>query len=298
MATKQVLKTKPKPTPAKETKAKVEVKGHKAAEPPNGKTKTKTKSSPRPAADRDTPKLETKPTSSTRGKAAGVSVPKAKGTRRRSEPDSRTKTPRRQAATANHRQTRQPESNGDVATHGETADLSRPGAKMSSGATPTGGTEPKTARSAKAEAIFLNLFERLEAHAESQGLGHVAKDAQFDWGEEVNEELRPDLAFVSFDRWAAYRHVPKDLTWHIVPDLVVEIVRGSEQTELISAWLDHYFRAGVNRVWVICPDQLKVHDHDSLASSRVLGRDQSLDGGHILPGFQMPVAELIKERST
>jgi hypothetical protein len=101
----------------------------------------------------------------------------------------------------------------------------------------------------------------------------VAQDAQFDWGETGNQELHPDLAFVSFDRWAAYRHVPKGLTWHVVSDLVVKIIRGSEQTEPISAWLETYFHAGVNRVWVVYPDQLKVHDHDSLSSSRVLDRD-------------------------
>jgi len=109
------------------------------------------------------------------------------------------------------------------------------------------------------------------------------------------KSFNPDLAFISFDRWAAYRHVPKGLTWHVVPDLVVEIIRRSEQTEPISALLDHYFRAGVNRVWMVYPDQLKIHDHDSLSSARVLDRDQSLDGGSVLPGFQLPLKELLTE---
>ena len=123
----------------------------------------------------------------------------------------------------------------------------------------------------------------------------MAKDAQFAWGETGNQELHPDLAFVSFARWAPYRHVPRDLTWHVVPDLVVEIVRGSEQTEPISTWLDHYFQAGVNRVWVVYPDQLQIHDHDSLASSRVLDHDKVLDGGSVLPGFRLPLKELLTE---
>ena len=150
-------------------------------------------------------------------------------------------------------------------------------------------TQRKAVRSTRAEEIFLSLFEALEAHAKSQGIGQVAQDAQFDWGETGNQELSPDLAFVSFERWAAYRHVPKDLTWHVVPDLVVEIVRESEETEPISMWLEQYFHAGVNRVWVVYPDQLKIHDHESLSSSRIIDRDQTLDGGTILPGFQMPV---------
>ena len=38
-------------------------------------------------------------------------------------------------------------------------------------------------------------------------------------------------------------------------------------------------------MWVVYPDQLKIHDHDSLSSSRVFDHNQSLDGGSILPGF-------------
>jgi hypothetical protein len=53
--------------------------------------------------------------------------------------------------------------------------------------------------------------------------------------------------------------------------------------------------AGVNRVWVVYPDQLEIHDHDSLSSSRVLDRNQSLDRGGVLPGFQLPLKELLTE---
>jgi hypothetical protein len=48
-------------------------------------------------------------------------------------------------------------------------------------------------------------------------------------------------------------------------------------------------------VWVVYPDRLEIHDHDSLSSSRVLDRNQSLDGGGVLPGFQLPLKELLTE---
>ena len=80
-------------------------------------------------------------------------------------------------------------------------------------------------------------------------------------------DLRPDLAFISCERWAQCRHVPTNHVWHVVPDLVVEIIRSSEQTEKLSDSLEAYFRSGVNRVWIIYPEQLKIHDHDSLSSS-------------------------------
>ena len=136
------------------------------------------------------------------------------------------------------------------------------------------------------------LRDALEAYARDHGQGQVAGDTQLDWGDVETKTLNPDLAFVSYERSAPYRHVPKSLTWHVVPDLVVEIIRKSEQTEQISLWLDAYFRSGVRRVWVVYPDHSKVHDHELLSSARMLDREDAIDGGDILPGFRLAVREL------
>ncbi len=292
MATKQIRKTKPKTTQNKETKIKTKAQ-HKNSKSAAAVTKTKTK----PKADAPaTAKPRAKATSSARRAPAELST-NAKGSRRSPEPDARTKTPISQSAGRAQTKSRKPDANGHVDRRPKTAKHAEPVNGMAPEATTntSPATVGKTARSPQAEQVFLNLFEALEGHAKSQNLGHVVKDAQFDWGEIENPDLHPDLAFVSFERWAAYRHVPKDLTWHVVPDLVVEVVRGSEQTEPISSWLEHYFHAGVNRVWVVYPDQLKIHDHESLSSSRVLDRNQALEGGAILPGFQMPLKALLAE---
>lgn len=299
MATKQIRKSKPKPTQASETKtkpkgstqasktkAKTESKPRKSEEAPDKKTKTKTTA-------RDAAKLSTKTTASARRKTVEASATKTKSSARKVEPAAGTKTSRRSSPAMHKGKARKPESNGHVAMHSAATAIPKPENEIAPAAESAPGTQRKAGRSPQAEQVFLSLFEALDAHAKSQGIGHVVQDAQFDWGETGNQELSPDLAFVSFDRWAPYRHVPKELTWHVVPDLVVVIVRGSEQTEPISTWLDHYFHAGVNRVWVVYPDQPKIHDHDSLTSSRVLDREQTLDGGSILPGFQMPVKALI-----
>ncbi len=291
MATKQVRKTKPKPTRAAETSTKThaKVQGKQSAEAPD----TKTKATPK---GRQAAANPSKSSGSTRGKQAQAPAAKAKTTRRTAaEPDTRTRPASRKSSETPKGHSRQPASNGHVARRTKSAGRSKRRDEVVAG-TSTAAPQPKAARSPDAERLFLNLFEALEAHAKARAIGHVTKDTRFDWGDIGEQELHPDLAFVSFDRWAAYRHVPKELTWHVVPDLVVEIIRGSEQTEPISAWLEQYFQAGVNRVWVIYPDQLKVHDHESLESSRVLGRDQVLDGGAILPDFQLPLKELLRER--
>ena len=120
------------------------------------------------------------------------------------------------------------------------------------------GTEPRPQADRPAVRIASALHQALESFARSHELGHVTGETRFDWGEIENPDLHPDLAFVSFDRWAAYRHVPTALTWHVVPDLVVEVLDESEKTEEIGPRLSDYFRAGVNRIWVVDPRDLRV----------------------------------------
>jgi Uma2 family endonuclease len=141
------------------------------------------------------------------------------------------------------------------------------------------------------------LFRSLESFAQLHGLGRVAGTMKFDWGEIENHDLHPDIAFVSFTRWAPYRHVPKNLTWHVVPNLVVEIVRESRPTEDLGTRLSDYFKAGVDRVWVVHPRKLQILDYQSPSEYRTLKRDQTLDGGSLLPGFELTLTGLAGEET-
>jgi hypothetical protein len=202
---------------------------------------------------------------------------------------------RRRRASSPEGKAQRHETNGPVAGHDRADAVSMQANETHEAQPAKAAAQSKACRAPRAERVLQSLFEALDAHAKSRSAGHVVQDTLFDWGDTENQSLFPDLAFVSFDRWARYRYVPKDRTWHVAPDLVVKIVRSSEQTESISTCLELYFRAGVNRVWVVYPNRFEIHDHDSLASSRVLGSAETLDGGTILPGFQMPVKAMIGE---
>jgi len=156
------------------------------------------------------------------------------------------------------------------------------------------GTEPRPQADRPAVRIASALHQALESFARSHELGHVTGETRFDWGEIENPDLHPDLAFVSFDRWAAYRHVPTALTWHVVPDLVVEVLDESEKTEEIGPRLSDYFRAGVNRIWVVDPRDLRVFDYQSASEYEILSGKDRLSGGRILPGFEVALEELGK----
>jgi len=180
MATKQIRKTKPKPAQTSKTKTKTKAKpepdGRKPAEAPDTKIKT------------------------TAREPAEATATKAKGTRRKVVPAVETKASRRRPARTLGGEGRKPESNGHVAKHAESPVPSRPGDDQGTAAATTSGPQQKAARSQHAERIFLSLFETLDAHAKSQGIGHVAQDAQFDWGETGNQELH-------FPTWPSSRSI-------------------------------------------------------------------------------------------
>jgi Uma2 family endonuclease len=145
------------------------------------------------------------------------------------------------------------------------------------------------------DAIVSSLFHALGTYASSHGLGRVAHRMRFDWGNSEHPDLRPELAFVSFDRWAVYRHVPKALTWHVVPDLVVEVVDGSDARGEFASRLHEYFEAGVGRVWAVDLHKSQIMDYESPTDSHTLKHDQAIDGGAILPGFRLSIDDLKEE---
>ena len=105
-------------------------------------------------------------------------------------------------------------------------------------------------------------------------------------------ERRPDLAYVSYDRWPRDRPFPSAAVWDVIPDLAVEVISSTNTAKQIMDKLAAYFRVGVRLAWVIYPDHEQVYVYDSPTSVRILKVGNELDGGAVLPGFRLPLTEL------
>ena len=57
------------------------------------------------------------------------------------------------------------------------------------------------------------------------------------------------------------------------------------------------FDAGVRQVWVIYPSSRLVYVHDALDKVRALNEADILDGGTILPGFQLKIGSIFPPRT-
>ncbi len=103
---------------------------------------------------------------------------------------------------------------------------------------------------------------------------------------------RPDGIYVSATKWPIDRPLPRVNAWEILPDICLEVVSPTDMADDVQAKIGEYFREGVVQVWVAYPVQQQIHVYDSPVSLRILSRSDTLMGGNIIPGLELPLCEL------
>jgi len=138
------------------------------------------------------------------------------------------------------------------------------------------------------------LFRILGHFAWTNRLGNVESEMLFLLEQESGLKRRPDLAFVSYERWPKNRPIPRKDAWNVVPDLAIEVISPSNLASEMIVKIGNYFRAGVSRVWVIYPLEEQVYVYESPTTARILTRADRLEEPTILPGFSLPLGELFE----
>lgn len=139
------------------------------------------------------------------------------------------------------------------------------------------------------------LDQLLGGHARTHRLGRVVPEMLFKINPLGGPQRRPDVAFVSYARWPKDRKVDSTDGWDVVPDLAIEVVSPSHLAEAMIGKVREYFQAGVARVWVVYPIERVVYLYESPKMIQVLAEGDDLDGGDLLPGFRLPLAELFED---
>lgn len=84
----------------------------------------------------------------------------------------------------------------------------------------------------------------------------------------------------------------------VPPDLVVEVLSEGNTPREMQIKLGEYAAAGVKLVWYVDPDAktVTVYPKGRERGKKVLGVGDTLDGGKVLPGFALNVADLFAPR--
>jgi len=149
---------------------------------------------------------------------------------------------------------------------------------------------------------FVALFQFTREHQ----LGEVMTESPFvlsytsNW---VTGSRQPDVMFYKAERINAYREATPDYKlkpYILVPDLVVEVVSPNDDLTDLDEKVDRYLLDGVLAVWVFDPQRRKVFIHvltlrePFTKQTTTLKPGETLNGGEIIPGFEIPVATILE----
>ena len=103
----------------------------------------------------------------------------------------------------------------------------------------------------------------------------------------------PDVSFVSWEHLPeSYGPIPP-----IAPDLAVEVLSESNTPKEMERKLREYFEAGTQLVWYVDPRSRTVTVHSAPDHHVILDESQTLGGGNVLPGLEIPLRELFDRAS-
>lgn len=135
----------------------------------------------------------------------------------------------------------------------------------------------------------------LQALAGQQSSGRAVMEMLFDFTKSTGKKRRPDLAFVSFERWPRETKVPVPEGWEVVPNLAAEVVSPTNPADEVIDKVGEYFSSGVQRVWVIYPLQEQIYVYRSPTDITVLAGDDELSDAALFPGFRVSLDALFND---
>jgi Uma2 family endonuclease len=97
----------------------------------------------------------------------------------------------------------------------------------------------------------------------------------------------PDVAFVTKERARTDEAIVP-----VSPDLAIEILSRSNRPKEMRRKLKDYFAGGTRLVWYIDPKTWTAKVYTSPTTESLVASDGILDGGDVLPGFKLSLADL------
>lgn len=147
--------------------------------------------------------------------------------------------------------------------------------------------------------LTLLLGWRLAAFVEAHDLGEVyAAETGFILARNPDTVRAPDVSFVRRER-LPFSSDPndEDRFLELAPDLAVEVISPSNSARDISDKVIAYLDAGTPLVWVIEPRRRILTAYAADRTARIYREGDTVDGGDILPGFRLPLAEVFSTHS-
>jgi Uma2 family endonuclease len=142
--------------------------------------------------------------------------------------------------------------------------------------------------------VAMNIAGPLFEYVKTNNLGNVyAAETGYLLEEDPDTVRAADVSFVSKKRIEAAG--PVKGYWKGAPDLAVEVISPSDTVGRIEGKVAEWLERGTRLLWVVSPKMRTVTVYRSLTEIAVLTDKERLEGGDVIPGFQISVAEIFAE---
>ena len=139
--------------------------------------------------------------------------------------------------------------------------------------------------------ICIELGAKLSSFVKSNSLGLVCGgETGFIVERNPDSVISADLAFISRERLATVEN--REKFGPSAPDLAVEVLSPGNKAKEINEKIALYFAAGSRAVWVFNPRQRTATVYSSPSEFHTLSEQDTLEGGDVLPGFELKLSEL------
>jgi Uma2 family endonuclease len=103
----------------------------------------------------------------------------------------------------------------------------------------------------------------------------------------------PDVSFVRSNQWTEAVALKRGYA-DVAPALAVEIYSPGNTPGEMKQKREDFFAAGTELFWIVYPDRREIEVFTAPENPLILGERDTLDGGAVLPGFTLRVADLFK----
>jgi Uma2 family endonuclease len=142
--------------------------------------------------------------------------------------------------------------------------------------------------------IIMELASPLQVFVKKKRLGKIyASETGFVLTTNPDTVRAPDIAFIRQER---VNEVGRSKGfWIGPPDLAVEVISPNDTVGEVEDKVHMWLERGTRLVWVVSPKLCNVTVYRSLTDIEALTEKDTLDGGDVVPGFQIPIVEIFAE---
>ncbi len=142
--------------------------------------------------------------------------------------------------------------------------------------------------------VAMELAGPLQLFVKTKKLGKVyAAETGFLLKTNPDTVRAPDIAFVRQERVDAAGRSKG--YWIGPPDLAVEVISPNDTVGEVEDKVHMWLERGTRLVWLVSPKLCNVTVYRSLTDIVALTEKDTLDGGDVVPGFQISISEIFAE---